>query len=253
MDPTPESLDAHDAPYLRRTLTTQSLHFNGAATQSEMDVRHPDRLHLSYTRLMMGFLLFIPSPQAVGLIGLGGGSLAKFIHRQWPESQIDVVEIDPRVIALRDAFGVPADSTRFRVHCADGAEFVHGTENAFDALLVDGFDASGQPAALASQAFYDDCARCLRADGVLVVNLHTRDAGFASQVQGMRQAFGGEVLVVPDEDDCNSIAFASRAALQPRIDPGTVLRLHRQDRQAWFELLPVMSRLAKRAQRMARP
>ena len=31
--------------------------------------------------------------------------------------------------------------------------------------------------ALASQAFYDDCARSLTPDGVLVVNLHSRDEG----------------------------------------------------------------------------
>ena len=157
MDPMSESHDVSEAPYLRRTLTTQSLHFNGAATQSEMDVRHPDRLHLSYTRLMMGFVLFVPSPQAVGLIGLGGGSLAKFIHRQWPESQIDVAEIDPRVIALRDAFGVPPDGPRFRVHCADGAEFVQRPENAFDALLVDG---KIVPVHLALDSLVF-CSRCL--------------------------------------------------------------------------------------------
>lgn len=240
---------APTAPYVRRTLTTQSLHFGVEATQSEMDTRHPERLHLSYTRLMMGFLLFVPAPQAIAMVGLGGGSQAKFLHRQLPTARLDVVEINPQVIALRTAFGVPPDDARFAVHEGDGAAFVQAPPRAYDALLVDGFDASGQPPALASQTFYDDCARALTPSGVLVVNLHTRDAGFAEQTERLRQAFDGELLLVPDEDDCNTIAFASRQALKPRANPGAVLQLYRRDRDAWHGLLPVMSRLAKRAGR----
>ena len=53
------------------------------------------------------------------------------------------------------------------------ARFYLQTETpAFDVLLVDGFDHAGQPAALCTQRFYDDCFAALRADGVLVVNLH---------------------------------------------------------------------------------
>ena len=68
-----------------------------------MDLRDPSALDLEYTQTMMGFLLFLPQPQRIAMIGLGGGSLAKFCHRYLPRTRIQVVEINPHVIALRDA------------------------------------------------------------------------------------------------------------------------------------------------------
>lgn len=243
--------DAHCAPFVRETLTTKSLHFSFSATQSEMQTLNPDRLHLVYTRLMMGFLLFKPAPEAVAMIGLGGGSMAKFIHRQLPETQLKVVEINPFVIELRERFGVPPDDERFRVRCDDGAAFVRAPPRLYDALLVDGFDVHGQPPALASQAFYDDCARSLTPDGVLVVNLHSRDEGFDAQVDRLHRAFDTLPLLVPVGDQCNTIAFVSREPLAPRVDPSPVLRLHRHSRDAWHNVLPAMTKVAKRAARMA--
>lgn len=247
MDSAFSTSDAHCAPFVRQTLTTQSLHFSFSATQSEMLTQHPERLTLSYTQLMMGFLMFHPEPQAIAMIGLGGGSLAKFIHRQLPQAQLKVVEINPFVIELRERFGVPPDDERFRVRCDDGAAFVQAPPRDYDVLLVDGFDVRGQPPALASQAFYDACARCLTPAGVLVVNLHTGDPGYADQLARLHRAFDGEVLLVPDEDDCNAVAFAALQPLKPRLNPSTVLRLHRQDRSAWHGVMTAMSRLAKRS------
>ena len=59
-----------------------------------------------------------------------------------------LVEIDPAVIALREAFMVPSDSDRFRVVQADGADHVRGLREAADVLLLDGFDDAGIPDAL---------------------------------------------------------------------------------------------------------
>jgi len=36
---------------------------------------------------MMAFLLFHPSPRDVLLVGLGGGSMARFIHQRMPQTR----------------------------------------------------------------------------------------------------------------------------------------------------------------------
>jgi spermidine synthase len=56
------------------------LHLGSHAIQSAMRVTRPWDLELAYTRAMMGFLMFNDTPQDVLMIGLGGGSLAKFIR-----------------------------------------------------------------------------------------------------------------------------------------------------------------------------
>jgi spermidine synthase len=214
----PETLDParHVKPFVYESLTTKSLHFSICEIQSRMDLRDPYALDLEYTQTMMGFLLFLPQPQEIAMIGLGGGSLAKFCHRHLPGARIQVVEINPHVIALRERFHVPPDDERFRVIHGDGASYVRDRATRPDVLLVDAFDYDGLPARLSSQRFYDDCHEMLQPGGILVLNLHYGHAQYPRLLDRVRRSFGGAVLVVDDRDLSNSIAFASkRGALEP--------------------------------------
>ena len=94
----------------------RSLHIGGLAIQSAMRLSAPDALELHYTRAMMSFLLFQPQPADVLMIGLGGGSLAKFIHRRLPTTRVTVVEIRPEIVsAARTYFSLPAEIGRAHV------------------------------------------------------------------------------------------------------------------------------------------
>src|SRR3546814_12047416 len=73
-----------DAPFIFELGTMRSLLANWAFVQSIMSTDDPDRLILDYTPQMMGFLLFNPSPQPIAMIGLGGGSLAKYCYTYLP-------------------------------------------------------------------------------------------------------------------------------------------------------------------------
>jgi spermidine synthase len=198
------------APFILREGGVQSLHFTIGETQSSMRADSPDQLQIDYTRTMMGFLLVQPEPRDIVMIGLGGGSMAKFCHRHLSTARITAVENNPGVIALRDAFAIPADDERLRVIAADGAAFLRECEGDIDVLLVDGFDENGQPPALCSQAFYDDCHHVLSPGGVLVVNLHVDDAGHETQMQRIAHAFEGNVMQVIAPGQANCIVFAVR-------------------------------------------
>jgi spermidine synthase len=196
-------------PFVYEGERTLSLHFDMSATQSRMRRDDPTALELEYTRTMMGFLLFEPEPKSILMIGLGGGSLAKYCYRHLPQSQITVVEINPHVIELRDAFCVPADDRRFRVVRDDGAAFVACAGECYDVVLVDGFTYEGQPERLCTARFYEDCRATLTESGVMVVNLHLEDARPNALVDAIACAFDGAVQVVFAEAG-NRIAFATR-------------------------------------------
>lgn len=199
-----------DAPFVVNEDGVRSLHFTMGEVQSSMRADRPDELELDYTRTMMGFLLLNPQPRAIAMIGLGGGSLAKFCHRHLPSSRITAVENNPGVIALRREFGVPADDDRFQVVCDDGAAFVARSRGAFDVLLVDAFEASGLPPQLSSQVFYDACFRALVPGGLLVVNLHADDAGHEAATQRIARRFDGNAMQVLAVEKSNCIVFAGR-------------------------------------------
>ena len=89
------------------------MQFTCAATQSVMSLDDPDALVTAYARKMMAFLLFNSNPKHILMIGLGGGSLAKFCYRHLPNARLTVVEINADVIALRES--VPHSSRRSKV------------------------------------------------------------------------------------------------------------------------------------------
>lgn len=189
-----------------------SLHFGFPTIQSRMLKADPERLVLDYTRTMMGFLLFLPQPERIAMVGLGGGSLVKYCRRRLPESDFTAIEVSPEVVALRGTFGIPDDGAGFRIVCADGADFVRRQINTFDVLMIDGFDRDGQPRQLCSAAFYDHCQAALRPGGVLVVNLCADDTGYGSYIARISDAFHGKTLVVEAEEGDNKIVFACKGA-----------------------------------------
>ncbi|WP_084199224.1 fused MFS/spermidine synthase [Noviherbaspirillum autotrophicum] len=214
-------------PVLYKNRDTLSLHFDVSTLQSEMRIDSPDDLVLEYTQAMMGVLLFKPEPKNIGMIGLGGGSLAKFCYRFLQKTSIEVAEIDAAVIGLRRTFHIPDDDERLSVRCMDGADFVCEAEDRFDVLLVDGFDKSGQPPQLCSQQFYDACHNSLAQNGIMVVNLLAAAPDTDIYVERMRLAFDDRLVVIDTLDSLNKIIFACKGnALQ--VDDATLRRRMRQ-------------------------
>lgn len=233
----------HVKPFVYETRRTKSLHFCIAEVQSCMDLTQPDALDLDYTRTMMGFLLFHPMPLRIGMVGLGGGSLAKFCYRHLPRADITVLEINPHVIALRDDFSVPSDDHRFRVIRADGARYVQAREGIFDVLLVDGYDYDGLPDVLSSKRFYDDAFDCLRPSGVMVANIHLGNPQFSLLVSRIGRSFNGAALVVNDHDRGNAIVFARKDCALSCSEPEEVLRPEALEDPQWKLLEAAFARI----------
>lgn len=233
----------HVKPFVYENLHSKALHFTICEVQSSMRLQDPYALDLEYTRMMMGFLLFVAEPQNITMIGLGGGSLAKFCHRYLPQTCILVVEINPHVIALRDEFQVPSDDDRFYVVRADGAQYVRFSTSPCDILMVDGFDSEGLPSRLCSQRFYDDCFELLRPGGIMVVNLHYSHAHYSIQLDRIRRSFGDSVLVVDDSEWSNSIVFACKGLTFEQARPGAVRRPKNLDSAAADQLLGAFAQI----------
>jgi spermidine synthase len=202
-------------PRVRTHGNRRTLEFQSGDIQSEMLLSHPDALVLAYARAMMCFALFVPQPRHILMVGLGGGSLAKFCYRHFPHARITVLEISAEVIALREVFQVPPDDARLRIVHADAADFLRAAPGRFDVILVDGFDAAGMPAALAGAAFYTDCRRALADGGVLVANILSYDPCHDAIATRIATAFDARVCDFPGIAGNNHLLFAVRAAAGP--------------------------------------
>jgi spermidine synthase len=194
----------------------RSLHVGGEAIQSSMKINDPFALALDYTRCMMAFLLFHPQPRQMLMIGLGGGSLAKFFHRRLRATRVRVVELDARIVkTARMHFALPPDDERFAVEIGDGAEAL--SPECCDVLMVDAYHDEAHVAKLASAEFYDAAYLALEPRGALVVNFMDDDPLFEQYLLRLGSAFGGAVIAMRALYDPNIIAFAFKG-LSARLE-----------------------------------
>ncbi|MBI3524921.1 MAG: fused MFS/spermidine synthase [Betaproteobacteria bacterium] len=176
-----------------------------------MRIRRPFALELAYTREMMACLLLRAEqewPRRALLIGLGAGSLAKFIYRHLPQTRITAVEIDPRIAPMaQQYFRLPDDPQRLKVVIADGADYVVQNSGRYDAIFVDGFGADARAGRLDTADFYAACRTRLSPQGLLVCNLLSHSRGFAASARRIDLAFDHRAIVFPSLDSGNAIAF----------------------------------------------
>lgn len=207
----------YDKPYILEDGELRHLCFGLGRAQSVMRISDPYALDLAYTRQMMAFLLFHGQPRQIVLIGLGGGSLAKYCYRYLPGARLTVVESDPDVIALRDEFLIPRNDFRLSVVCADGAAYLAGLRRGVDALLVDAFDRDGIPSSFANETFYNNAHRCLCSTGVFVMNLAGEQTASLAHLDRIRQVFAESTIAVPVKGESNCLVFAQKDGLfEPR-------------------------------------
>jgi spermidine synthase len=197
----------------------RSLHLGSETVQSSMKLDDPYELVLSYTRAMMAFLLFRPRPEHILMIGLGGGSLAKFVHKHLQATRTTVIESEPKVIAAaRQYFHLPPDDERLVVETAEGGAWVAAHPDCCDVLMVDGYDRNEQVPELCSEDFYASARAALSDEGVLVVNLWSSDSRFDAYLQRIESVFDA-VVCVPAQRRGNMAVLAFRHSPgQPRWD-----------------------------------
>ena len=223
------------------------LHFGSDWVQGAMRIARPWSLELDYTREMMAGLLLRDDPQwprSALLIGLGAGSLAKFIYRNLPQCRSTVVEINPQVDYIaRQYFKLPDDPARLAVVIGDGADYMMAGGRSFDYILVDGFDADARAGALVTLPFYQACRSRLSESGLLCVNLLGRNKGFAASVARLQEAFAGRCLVFPPCPSGNTIAFASGGAPVATTLDAMQEKASRLKQATRLDTLPTLKRL----------
>ncbi len=188
----------------------RKLHFGSDDTQSAMKINAPNELLLAYSRCVFGSLLFLDPPKKMLLIGLGGGSIAKWVHEYLPNTQLTCVELFQQVVNVaRSMFFLPPDNERLEVITGDGAAHVYSmSDESVDMIMMDAYSATGIAAPLASTDFFSACKKKLTDNGVLAVNLWSIDRRFEQYCAQLSEVFEGRLICLPARQKGNVIAFA---------------------------------------------
>ncbi|TAH47908.1 MAG: spermidine synthase [Betaproteobacteria bacterium] len=232
------------------------LHFGSDWVQGAMRIRKPNALELAYTREMMSGLLLrdglheVPAvdagqwPRDVLIIGLGAASLAKFVYHHCPQARIQVVEIEPAVVAAaRQFFRLPPEDARFSIHIGCGAQYVLDRQRRFDYVLVDGFDRNARAGVLDTLPFYQALRSRLSAQGLMAVNLFGRARGYKASIERIIRTFDDRVLAFPSCDSGNVVAFGAAGEPIERSIPELRQRAAALKAATGLDLLPTVTRL----------
>lgn len=209
------SLDADGPLEIVDDGLTRTLHFGNDVRQSTMALADPFHLMLVYTRAMMSCLLFQPAPRRVLIIGLGGGSLAKFFLRHFPRCEVEAVERRAAVVKLAHGYFQLPESPRLHVYAQDACDFLaQEVRERYDLILLDAYDAEGMAAGSAELDFIAACRARLAPHGLLVVNLWARDRRYYKYVFAhLEECFGEKPLRLPSEGGTNVITLSGRRPL----------------------------------------
>lgn len=200
-----------DQPTLSESDGIRYLHFGTEWIQGAMRIKAPAELVLEYTSQMMAWLLFLSPPKedAIGVLGLGAGSLTRFCLKH-TRSPVQVVEWNPQVTAACQMYFRLPGTPRLTVDHADAGVWVADPAHAgqCSVLMVDLYDASARGPVRDSVAFYRACRRVLGDVGVLTVNLFGKHESFERNIENLRQAFDDRIVLLPEIDAGNQIVLA---------------------------------------------
>lgn len=191
---------------------SRSLYFGGNVLQSTMSISAPHHLVLSYTRFMMATLLFINPPRRVLLIGVGAGSLIRFIHHHFSSCVIDGVDFSPDIIKLaRGYFNLP-NSRNISLHCGDGHEFLAQLNaETYDLILIDAFDHRGMALSVYCSDFFEHCLHHLEDNGIVSLNLWSGNEAKMDRVQTDLKRYFGSCITLPVPERGNVICLAGKS------------------------------------------
>ncbi|MCR6631184.1 MAG: polyamine aminopropyltransferase [Magnetospirillum sp.] len=107
------------------------------------------------------------------VVGGGDGGMLREILKHRSIERAVLVEIDGAVVDfcrqhLPSVSAGAFDDPRTRIVIADGIKYMAETTERFDLIVVDSTDPIGPGEVLFTESFYQDCARCLTAEGIVV-------------------------------------------------------------------------------------
>jgi spermidine synthase len=225
----------------------RTLHFGSLARQSTMFLKNVNALALAYTRCMMTSLLFCPPPRTALVLGVGGGSLPKFLLHHFPQCQVDAVDKRQKVVEVARAYFALPDLPRLQVHVGDGVAYLDESTIQYDLMMVDLHDSEGMAPAVFQPTFFTACHQQLAANGIFVINLWCgRREGELKQIQQrLGEAFAGQVLYLPvaNKSNCVALGFKGGLTLQPL--PELRQKATALDAEFKIELADLLEQLAR--------
>ena len=168
------------------------------ARTSFIDVTKPYRHVFEYTGLMMMALAYLDEPKSALVIGLGGGTVSKYLKKYYPELYIINVEMDPIVAKAAKQYFDFVETATNRIVVMDGRRFLSRSDEKYDLIFLDAYHGGYIPFHLLTKEFLTLVKDHLSENGVVVSNtwrsqkLYERESATWADVFGYFDSYLGQ-------------------------------------------------------------
>lgn len=123
------------------------------------------------------------------ILGLGGGTVVKLIHKNWPKAKITGIDIDPTMIELGKKY-LGLDKVDVEIKIADAFQFVRNSTlypKRYDLVIVDLYQGDKFPKKFETNNYIQLVRTVLSSSGIAVFNrLYYRDKKFEVEKFGKK-------------------------------------------------------------------
>ena len=130
-----------------------------------------DYLGLPYAKSAMIGLAFTQKFERILVLGVGAGNIPMFLRKHYSDAQIDVIDIDPQIIALAKQYFNLLEDDLLQAHAQDGRAFIENVQKPYDLIFLDAYTAAGIPKHLATQEFLLSLKKALKPSGAIIANV----------------------------------------------------------------------------------
>jgi spermidine synthase len=150
----------------------RTLRFGKQGTrQSVVKMDDLDYLGLPYAKSAMIGLAFTEQLDRILVLGVGAGNIPMFLRKHYSDAQIDVVDIDPQIIALAKQYFNFLEDDFLQAYAQDGRAFVENVQKPYDLIFLDAYTAAGIPKHLATKEFLRSLKKALKPSGAIIANM----------------------------------------------------------------------------------
>ena len=173
------------------TTHNRYLKFGNGLKQSSMNKKNPRKLQLKYSKEIVKVFEYIKNPKNVLILGLGGGILPSFIHENYSDVIIDVVD---NIQELKDIaykyFELPV-SDRLNVIIQDAKDYVLSTNKKYDIIIEDLYKDDGKPSFIKDDGskFDNDLKNILNDNGVIAFNYMVHQRNYTKYMNRLNSSY----------------------------------------------------------------
>jgi spermidine synthase len=183
--------------------------------ESIVDLKDPDAMTLLYCQIMPVALAYPQETKRILIMGLGAGSISTYLGRAMPDAQIDVVELDPGVIAAGKKYFGLRETAKVRFIESDGRVYLNRHKDAYDIILLDAFRELGVPFHMLTREFYALVKEHLAPGGAVASNVVANTKLYLSTLVTLQAVFP-TVDVYPAWSVPNEAQAIAVAVSEPR-------------------------------------